>query len=117
MDVHQQSPGMLIYMGIMRFSCIELYWSTMDVHLQGPGMLIYMGIMRFSRIELYWSTMDVHLQSPGVASIMPQVRFLQIFRFLHLTDCQQAVIRSQPGYDRLYKMHPLLGLVIPKFRF
>lgn len=42
-------------------------------------------------------------------------RFSQIFQFLHLPDSQLVAPPSQPGRDRLFKVRPLLDLVIPRF--
>ena len=77
------------------------------------GMLIEMGICKLPRLEMYWSTTNKYT-TPELRKVMPLVRFEQIWRFLHLNDSSKQVPHSQPGYDALYKVRPLIDLVAPK---
>ncbi len=41
--------------------------------------------------------------------------FEQIWRFLHLTDNNNGIAYSQPGFDKLFKVRKLLDLLCPRF--
>ena len=47
---------------------------------------------------------------------MSSRRFELILRFLHLNDSHTHLQRDQPGYDKLYKIRPLLNLLLPSFK-
>ena len=37
-------------------------------------------------------------------------------KFIHLSDSRQQPARGEPGYDKLYKVRPLLNLVVENFK-
>lgn len=47
---------------------------------------------------------------------MSSRRFELILKFLHLSDSRQQPSRGQTGYDKLYKVRPLLNLVLENFQ-
>ena len=47
---------------------------------------------------------------------MSSRRFEVILKFLHLNDSRQQPSRGEPGYDKLYKVRPLLNLVLENFQ-
>ena len=66
---------------------------------------------------MYWSTQHPLIAIPGIANVMSRVRFQQLFSFFHLTDTGLQITSIQlPGYDRLFKVRKLLGLITPKFK-
>ncbi len=79
------------------------------------GLLILMGIVRLPRLELYWSTNYPLINTPGISSIMPRNRFLQLWRFLHLNDNNNAIPYGQVGHDKLFKVRKLLDMLCPLF--
>ena len=47
---------------------------------------------------------------------MSSRRFELILRFLHLNDSQTQPQRNQPGFNKQYKLRPLLDLLLPSFK-
>ena len=47
---------------------------------------------------------------------MSSRRFELILRFLHLADSEKQPQRGELGFDKLYKLRPLLNLLLPRFR-
>ncbi|XP_067014799.2 uncharacterized protein [Anabrus simplex] len=71
------------------------------------GVLIIMGFHTLPSIRHYWSS-DPNFHVSRISSIMSLKRFLKIMRFLHMNDNEKMPKRNEPGYDRLYKVRPLL---------
>ncbi len=51
----------------------------------------------------------------GFGKVMSRNRFEIILSFLHFTNNSEFVGRGQPGHDRLFKVHPVIDLIIPHF--
>ncbi len=64
---------------------------------------------------MYWQQKYSDVEIPGIAKIMPVRRFQQLWRFLHLCNSANQVSYGQPGFDRLFKIRPLLDLLMPRF--
>ena len=47
---------------------------------------------------------------------MSSRRFELLLKFLHLNDSKKQPGRGQPGYDKLYKVCPLLEAVVKNFQ-
>ena len=71
------------------------------------GLNIGMGLLRLPQIRDYWSRSKV-LSTPFFPSVMSRDRFLSILRFLHLNDSSLQKKQGEEGYDRLFKVRPLL---------
>lgn len=63
----------------------------------------------------YWSKSWPY-QNNNFRTIMSGRRFELILKFLHLNDSRQQPSRGQSGYDKLYKVRPLLDLVLENFQ-
>ena len=50
----------------------------------------------------------------GIKKVMPRNRFSEISGFLHFHDSSLEVARGDPGYDRLFKVRPVLTYVRSK---
>ena len=74
-------------------------------------LLLSMGINKRPRYSMHWSTSDV-LRSALYSSTMSRNRFTAILRFLHLAN-NQAQDKFPP--DKLFKVRPLLDIVLPSF--
>ena len=74
------------------------------------GMILAMGIHQLPQLEDYWSTHPL-LGARGIVSGMAYRRFRVPLSCLHLADNTKAVPRGQPGYDKLYKIRPLLKII------
>lgn len=79
------------------------------------GILIMMGINKLPTLELYWSS-DPFFNNQEISSIMPVKRFKKIISNLHANDNQKAVPRNEPGFDKLYKVRPLITHFEKKFQ-
>ena len=69
------------------------------------------GIHRMPETSMYWSS-DPLLRVPAIADVMSRNRFQKLSQYFHLSDNSKAVPKGQPGYDPLYKVRPLLDLVM-----
>ena len=67
--------------------------------------------------ELWSSTRDHHLlQFPGITRVFPRDRFTGILRYLHFTrEWIARGNRQNPGFDKLYKVRPLLNHLRDRF--
>ena len=63
----------------------------------------------------YWSNSWPY-QSNNFRDIMSSCRFELLLKFLHLNDSRRQPARGQPGYDKLYKVRPLLEAVVRNFQ-
>ena len=77
------------------------------------GTVLLMGVHVLPTIESYWST-NIFLGASNVVLSFPRDRFTQILRELHFNDNSSAVERGQPGYDRGYKMRPVVDSILEK---
>lgn len=73
------------------------------------------GIHRMPETAMYWST-DPLLRVPAIADIMSKGRFQKLSQYFHLNDNRAAVPKGQPGYDPLFKVRPLLNVVLENSR-
>lgn len=77
------------------------------------GLIIAMGIKRLPSIPDYWSS-DPILGAPELVKGFPLNRFKHLLGSLHFNDNDKALPRGIPGYDRLYKIRPILDAVHKK---
>ena len=74
------------------------------------GMILIMGVHRLPQLEDYWSANPL-LGVKGITLGMPLRRF-RVLTTLHLADNSLAIPRGQPGFDKLYKIRPLLNIIV-----
>jgi hypothetical protein len=74
------------------------------------GMLFAMGIHRLPAIPDYWSKIPI-LGVQCISKSMPLLRFKALMRCLHLNDNFKAPRPGEDGFDKLYKIRPLLDIV------
>ena len=63
----------------------------------------------------YWSKSWPFI-SDNFSSLMSSRRFELILRFLHLNDSETQPQRGAPGFDKLYKIRPLLNILVESFK-
>ena len=63
----------------------------------------------------YWSTKWPFMIN-NFTSLTSSRRFELILRFFHLNNSQTQPHRGQPGFDKLYKIRPLLDLILSSFQ-
>ncbi|XP_066457722.1 piggyBac transposable element-derived protein 4-like [Eleutherodactylus coqui] len=71
------------------------------------GLTLNMGIVKKPTIRSYWASSPTHA-TPVFSAVMPRHRYEEILRFLHFNDNLQALPRTDPNYDRLFKIRPLM---------
>lgn len=74
---------------------------------------IIMGIVRLPNLALYWSS-DDFFGNQGIKRIMPKNRFTEINCYLNFNDSTQEPHRGAAGYDRLFKISPIISHVRSK---
>ena len=74
------------------------------------GMAILMGVNQLPALAHYWRKDPVFHYSP-IADRISRDRFLAIWRFLHFSDNTTQLDRSDPEYDRLFKVRPVITAV------
>lgn len=97
---------------ISRQSRVNNWKDTTDTEMrQFLGLLLWMGLDRRPNIADYWST-DVLYKNELTknSKIMRRNRFELILRFWHFAD------DTNQDNDRLYKLRPLLNLIISSFK-
>ena len=73
-------------------------------------MVIAMGVVSLPTLHDYWST-DTILSHPWFRTVMSRKRFNEILRYLHVVDNTTEPDRSVSGYDKLWKVRPLITLL------
>ncbi len=87
-------------------------WKPVTVHEMKVflGLHFLTGIIRKPCLKMYWST-DELLSTPIFGKHVSRKRFELIMRFMHFSDNSNPNTR-----DKLYKVCPILDLVLSKFR-
>lgn len=75
------------------------------------GFTILMGINQLPSLYDYWRKDHVFRYSP-IADRIPRDRFLEILRFLHFVNNDSLPTRTDPNFDRLGKIRPILEHVL-----
>ena len=75
------------------------------------GIQLATGIVHLPSMQDYWSTNPL-VGIPGIVGGMTRDRFRAILSCLHVNDNSAAPARGTPGYNRLYKVRPLLEAII-----
>ena len=73
-----------------------------------------MGLNHLPSINDYWSR-DHHYHYAPIADLISRQRFRDISRYLHFVNNDHLVPRSDPSYDRLGKIRPLIEHLSEKF--
>ena len=91
-------------------------WSDVTVSEMKVFLALHlsMGLVEKSELEDYWADYWP-TATPGFGKVMSRNRFELILSFLHFANNEMYVERGQPGYDRLFKIRPIIELIIPKF--
>ncbi|XP_040072936.1 piggyBac transposable element-derived protein 2-like [Ixodes scapularis] len=76
------------------------------------GCTVYMSIFQLPRSRLYWSA---ECRLPVVADIMTRDRWEEIKSSLHFNDNLSMPPADSSPKDRLFKIRPLLEMLLPKF--
>ena len=74
------------------------------------GINIAMGIISLPQGRDYWSCEPI-LKHKWFSTIMSRNRFLKILRYFHIVDNTTAPSRSDPNYNRLWKIQPIISIL------
>ncbi|XP_015772176.1 PREDICTED: piggyBac transposable element-derived protein 4-like [Acropora digitifera] len=72
------------------------------------GVSVVMGVNILPSICDYWS-INQFLGNEGIQKVMTKNRYENISRFFHFSDSSVEPRRGEDGYDRLYKVQPILS--------
>ena len=78
------------------------------------GFVMATSVHRVPRLNNIWSS-DWILGVPALARIFPWSRFWQLWANLHLADNTQAPDHTEPSFDWLYKLRPMLNILRDAF--
>ncbi|XP_056397299.1 piggyBac transposable element-derived protein 4-like [Hyla sarda] len=78
------------------------------------ALLFNMGIVKKPTIRSYWSN-DMLYHTPLYRSVMPRNRFEALLKFLHYANNENCPPPSDPNFDRIYKIRPLVNYLNQKF--
>ncbi|XP_049955034.1 piggyBac transposable element-derived protein 4-like [Schistocerca serialis cubense] len=78
------------------------------------GINILMGIKRMPAYRDYWSSAP-ELHDRYIASLMAVNRFGWLLRNIHLNDNTLHPEKGHPGYDKLYKLRPVIKILSESF--
>jgi hypothetical protein len=80
---------------------------------QTIGILMYMSVVSLPNIRLFWrKSMNIS----AVFQVMPRDRFENIISVLHLSNNAIHPPKGSPGFDKLYKVRPLLDNLNKSFK-
>ena len=77
------------------------------------GILVTMSIIKLPRQRMYWSS---ETRIPAVADVMSSRQFEKIKRYLHFVDNNTELPKTDPNYDKLFKVRSLIDAVVGNCR-
>ena len=89
------------------------YYTTLPEMKAFVGVLLLMGIHQLPCIADYWST-HKYLEVASIAAVFPANRFNHLLTSIHFNDNSAARPRGHPGYDKLYKVRPIVESISQK---
>ena len=81
---------------------------TLDEVKAFLGVSVVMGLNPLPSTADYWSS-DPFFGNEGIQKVMTKNRFEHLSRFFHFNDSSVEPRRGEDGYDRLYKVRPILS--------
>ena len=76
---------------------------------------ILMGIVHMPTTAMYWSS-EVFFGIRGIQMVMTYNRFCQVLRYFHASDRSLEPPRGSDQYDRLFKVRPVMDILLATFR-
>ena len=77
------------------------------------GIFIATGLVSLPNLQDYWETNSIYSQ-PGIVKGMSRNRFDQLCGRLHFNDNSLAPAHGTPGYDKLFKIRPVIDAICDK---
>ncbi|XP_018306394.1 piggyBac transposable element-derived protein 4-like [Mycetomoellerius zeteki] len=88
---------------------------TKDEILKFLGLNIFMGVKKLPSYRDFWSRNEL-LHDTYVSNVMTVIRFGYLLSHFHLNDNSNEPKKGQPGFDKLYKIRPLLDKLSETFK-
>ena len=79
------------------------------------GFFIGSGLVVLPNLVDYWETNTI-LSQPGLVKGLSRNRFEHLCGRLHFNDNSLALNREDPGYDKLFKIRPVIDAICEKSR-
>ena len=95
------------------FNRVTTNGSTFDELRAFFEIILATGLVVLPNFADYWKS-DSILSQPGIVKGMSQNQFEQLCGWLHFNDNSLAPVHRIPGYDRLYKIRPVLHSICEK---
>jgi len=74
------------------------------------GITMLMGVVRKPTLDMYWSKSSL-FETPAFGSLLTRNRYCLILKFLHFSDNDAMPAKTDPSYDRLYKIRAVYDLL------
>ena len=78
------------------------------------GLTLAMGLVKIPNLKSYWSSSSV-IKTPLFLNTISRDRYLQILRFLHFVDNNNAPDPADANRDKLWKIRPFFNALLPRF--
>ena len=88
--------------------------TTVDELCAYMGFMLLMGIVNLPSIYDYWKRDEIFHYSP-IAGRISRDRFFELHRYLHFVDNATLSPPGTPGYNKLGKVQPILGMLSERF--
>ena len=104
-----------LYARLHPFGRVNYQWNdlTVDELRSFFGIIIATGLVCLPSFKDYWKVNSI-LSQPDIIKGMSRNRFENICGRLHFNDNSLAPAHGTPGYDRLYKIRPILDTICQK---
>ena len=79
------------------------------------GALFFMVLHRPPNFDHYFSC-DWVFAVPAIQNVFTRNRFCQLWQNFHLTDNSRQPAPTDEGYDKLYKLPPIINVMREKFK-
>ncbi|XP_065568964.1 piggyBac transposable element-derived protein 1-like [Artemia franciscana] len=76
------------------------------------SIILLLGVIKVPYYRMHW---EAATRYPKISDKMGRQRFAKIKRFLHFNDNSKAKKSGEQGFDKLYKIRPVLGHIRSKF--
>ena len=79
------------------------------------GALFFMAVHRLPNFDHYFSR-DWVFAVPAIQNVFTRNRFWQLQQNFHLADNSRQPAPTDEGYDKLYKLWPMINVMREKFK-
>ena len=77
------------------------------------SILVRMSMIKLPQVRMYWTKKT---QVSSISNIMSGYRFEKIRQYFHCNGNSKNVQSSDPNYDKLFKVRPVMNSVLKKYR-